>query len=392
MRFKYINIILIHGLPLIISFLLTENKFIKIVYSEEYLIPTISVSIKNKNIQIALDNNLNFNYITTKGINLTDINFHINDDEINIKDRNYKAYFYIGDISIFDEKNYIHLENLNSFVIDDNSLLSTITVSYLLQQLKEESFINKKIFYLDINNKICYFGEILFDSEEYSKLFYYDKFIHTTFYSNNTKGIFKQELKCIFIDSNCVQINKLISFFINEYYITIPYSLLNKISEDKTLSKLDCKLHLIDQRGIYGIKCHKNDIIKLPNLYFVFSNNYTFNIPFHLLFEDYDVNYKISMIRNKLKYNQLESENLDKDEEIIIGYSLIKYFNYSIFSYEDRSVSFYSDKFISDHLPVFPNKIIYFLLCFLVCLLGIATPFLIYIKLKSKYYYTIFII
>ena len=84
MRFKYIYIILIHGLSLIISFLSTENKFIKIVYSEEYLIPTISVSIKNKNIQIALDNNLNFNYITTKGINLTDINFHINDDEINI--------------------------------------------------------------------------------------------------------------------------------------------------------------------------------------------------------------------------------------------------------------------------------------------------------------------
>ena len=93
------------------------------------------------------------------------------------------------------------------------------------------------------------------------------------------------------------------------------------------------------------------------------------------------------MIRNKLKYDKVEKENMDEDEEIILGYSLIKYLNYSIFSYEDRSVTFYSDKFISDHPPKFLNKIIYFLLCFLVCLLSITTPFLIYIKLKSKYYY-----
>ena len=387
MRFKYIYLIFIYGLPFIFSFLTKENKFIKISYSEEYLIPTISARIKNKNFQIIIDNNLNFNYITTKGFNLNDINFHINDDQINIKDKTYKAYFYIGDISIFDEKNYIHLENLNSFVIDDKSLFSSITISYLLQQLKEELFINKKMFYLDINNKICYFGEILLDSEEYSKIFYSDRFVHTTFYSNNTKGIFKQELKSLYIENNPIQINKLISFFINEYYIIVPYSLLNEISENKLISKLNCILQLIDQKGIYGIKCHKNDISKLPNLYFVFNNNYTFNIPFQLLFEDYDEDSKISLIRNKLKYNKVEKENMDEDEEIIIGYSLIKYLNYSIFSYEDRSVTFYSDKFISDHPPEFLNKIIYFLLCFLVCLLSIATPFLIYIKLKSKYYY-----
>ena len=75
-----------------------------------------------------------------------------------------------------------------------------------------------------------------------------------------------------------------------------------------------------------------------------------------MLFEGYNENYKISMIRNKLKYNKVENENYDEDEEIIIGYSLIKYFNYSIFSYEDRSVCFYSDKFISDHPPEFPSK------------------------------------
>jgi len=84
MRFKYIYLIFIFCLPLIFSILSTENKFIKIAYSEEYLIPTISVSIENKNFKIASDNNLNFNYITTKGFNLTDINFHINDDQINI--------------------------------------------------------------------------------------------------------------------------------------------------------------------------------------------------------------------------------------------------------------------------------------------------------------------
>ena len=78
MRFKYIYLIFIYGLPFIFSLLSRENKFIKISYSEEYLIPTISARIKNKNFQIILDNNLNFNYITTKGFNLTDINFHIN--------------------------------------------------------------------------------------------------------------------------------------------------------------------------------------------------------------------------------------------------------------------------------------------------------------------------
>ena len=130
------------------------------------------------------------------------------------------------------------MENLNSFVIDDKSLFSSITISYLLQQLKEELFINKKMFYLDINNKICYFGEILLDSEEYSKIFYSDRFVHTTFYSNNTKGIFKQELKSLYIENNPIQINKLTSILINEYYMIVPYSLLNEISENKIKTKL----------------------------------------------------------------------------------------------------------------------------------------------------------
>ena len=386
MKLKYIFLIFIYELQFISAFSLKENKFIKISYLENYTIPTINVCIKNKNIEVILDNNLHFNYITTKILNLTDINFHYNNDEINIKEKTYKAYFYIGDISILDNKNYFHLENFNSFVIDDKSLLSSITISYLLQQLKEELFINKKIFYLDINKKICYFGEIPYNSDIYSKIFYYDKFINTTFYSNNTKGIFKQKLNSIFIDNNSIIINKLVSFYINEFYISVSYSLLNKISENKILSKLDCKLFLIDNRGIYGIICDKNDIKNLPNLYFVFDNNSTFCIPFSFLFEDYNDKYKISLIRNKLKYDK--SGNSEDGEEIIIGYSLIKYFNYTIFSYDDRRVIFISDLFIMNSIPKFPNKLIRILLTFLTFLLIISIPFLIYIKLKTKYYFS----
>ena len=386
MKLKYIFLIFIYELHFISAFSLKENKFIKISYLENNTIPTINACIKNKNIQVILDNNLHFNYITTKILNLTDINFHYNNDEINIKEKTYKAYFYIGDISILDNKNYFHLENFNSFVIDDKSLLSSITISYLLQQLKEELFINKKIFYLDINKKICYFGEIPYNSDIYLKIFYYDKFINTTFYSNNTKGIFKQKLNSIFIDNNCIIIDKLVSFYINEFYITVSYSLLNKILKNEILSKLDCNLFLIDNRGIYVIKCDKNDIKNLPNLYFVFDNNSTFSIPFSFLFEDYNDKYKISVIRNKLKYDKLG--NSEDDEEIIIGYSLIKYFNYTIFSYEDRSVSFISDLFIMNSIPKFPNKLIRILLSSLTFLLIISIPFLIYIKLKTKYYFS----
>ena len=128
----------------------------------------------------------------------------------------------------------------------------------------------------------------------------------------------------MFIGNNDIFIKKFVSFYINEYYCIFPYSLLNEIIKVKIFSKLDCKLFLLDQRGIYGIKCHKNEMKDLPNIYFVFSNNYTFNIPSNLLFEDYDVNYKVSIFRNKLKY---ENNGFDEDEEIIIGYSLIKYFN-----------------------------------------------------------------
>lgn len=373
--------ILIHELSLILSFSSKENKFIKISYSGAYLIPTIKIKIENKNIEANLDNNLHFNYLSTKNLNLTDINFHYNNDKINILDKIYEAYFYIGDLSLYDEKNYFHLENFNSFVIDDKYLFSTITVSYLLEQLKEQSFINKKIFYLDINNKNCYFGEpSLLELEEYN-----NNYKNVTFYSNNTKGIFKQELKEIFIDNICFLKNKLVSFYINEYYTTVPYIFLNDIIKHKIISKFDCNLFLFDQRGIYAIKCRKYNIEQLPNIYFVFKNNYTFNIPLKLLFDDFDDNYKVSIFRTKLKYNNLNKDNKEEDEEIIIGYSIIRYFNYSKFSYDDRYVNFYSDTFISECPPKFLNKLTNILLYLLMFLLFFAIPFLIYIKFKMKY-------
>ena len=143
--------LLIQYLTLNLSFSSKENKSIKISYSGNYLIPTVNIKIEGKNIEAILDNNLHYNYISTQNLDLTNINFHYNNDKININDKTYDAFFYIGDLSIYDEKNYFHLENFNSFVIDDKSIFSTITVSFLLEQLKEQSFINKKNFYIDIN-------------------------------------------------------------------------------------------------------------------------------------------------------------------------------------------------------------------------------------------------
>ena len=82
--------------------------------------------------------------------------------------------------------------------------------------------------------------------------------------------------------------------------------------------------------------------------------------------------------------NENNNNKNKNQEELIIGYSIIKLFNYTIFSYDERKVTFYSDKFISNNPPKFLNKIIIFLLYFLFGLLLIATPYLIYLKLKMK--------
>lgn len=385
MKYRYIYIILIYNFIQIFSLSTKDNKFVKISLTEENLVPTINAQLKNKNFSIILNNNLGHNYISTKNFNLTDFEFNFDSDKIRIKDKIYEAYFYIGPISIFNGNNYMRLADFNSYVIDDKIISSSITIFYLLLEL----LIDKKDFYLDINNKNYYLGDIPFQSKLYSDIYNNDKFNSMTFYSNETIGVFKQKLKNLYIGNNALLINKFASFTINDYITIFPLSILKNIIRNKYIQELDCNLILLDRRGIYAIKCNKDNINKLPNLYFVFNNNYTFNISFDLLFEDFDDNYKISLIRNKIKYNTLrqnDDDNNNDNEEIIIGYSIIKLFNYTIFSYDKWNVSFFSDKFIISHPPRFLSKYIYFLLYFLLFLLLFTTPCLIYIKLKLKKY------
>jgi hypothetical protein len=283
----------------------------------------------------------------------------------------------MGTISVFEEKNIMHLENYNSYVIDDKAISSSITLIYLLLQL----FINKKDCYLDIKDKNCFLGDIPFQSQIYSDIYNNDKFNRMTVYSDKIGEVFKQKIKNLYLDNKALLTNKFALFTINDYFTITPLSLLNDIIKNTNIRKLDCYLILIDKRGIYSIKCHKDDINKLPDLQFVFNNNHTFNIPFHLQFDNYDDNYKISLIRNKIKYNTLD-QNDDDSEEIIIGYSIIKLFNYTKCSYDDGSASFFSDKFIINHPPILLNENIIFLLYILFFLLLFTTPFLIFIKLK----------
>ena len=84
MKFKYFYIIFIYILSSNLSFSSRENKFIKLSFKENQFIPMINAQINNKNVEIILDNNLHFNFISTKSLDLTDINFHYNNDKINI--------------------------------------------------------------------------------------------------------------------------------------------------------------------------------------------------------------------------------------------------------------------------------------------------------------------
>ena len=74
----YNYLIFIYEVATIFTISSREHLFIKISYSQDFLIPTIDMKIKNKNLPVILDNNLNFNYITTKSFNLADINVHYN--------------------------------------------------------------------------------------------------------------------------------------------------------------------------------------------------------------------------------------------------------------------------------------------------------------------------
>jgi hypothetical protein len=385
--FKNILITIIGLLKINTIFLLIENdlNFIKLSFTDNYSVPIINTQINNKKIETSLDNNLNFNYLSTKNINLTDIDFHHNSDKINIKNKKYDAYFYIGNISIYDENNYIQMNNFNSFIIDDKLLLSSITVYYLIQQFMEKSLISQKRFYLDIENKLCLFGELNVSSEEYKRKSYYDKFIHSVFYSNNTNGVFKGKLNSIFVNNNYIPVLKNISFKINEKYTFISYSTLELMIQDEKISKLDCNLLFLEKEGT-TIRCPKENINKLPNLFFVY-NNYTFKIPFKLLFEDYDQKYSISLIRSSIKFQDSTEEVKEDDsyeEEWVMGYSIIKLFNYTVFDYDERSIGFYSDSLISLRPPSDRKRLTKSILYLLNFVLGFSSLFLFFVRIKIK--------
>ena len=385
---KRIMFILLIFLEIEITLSIETNnaKYLKIPFSDEYSIPTIYTYYKDYKIETILDNNLNFNYFSTKNFDLKDLNYQINADKIIINNTEYNAYYYLGAISIYNENDYIKLTNVNSFVIDDKSMLSSIMISYLLNQLKQKGYIEKQIFYLDINHKQCFFGELPKNSEEYKKIFN-DNFTHSNSYSIDTKGIFKDKLYNFYIDNDLFSVDKNISYNINEKYSYIPYSLMTKIIKDKEIQNLDCEIFLIDPRGSHAIKCHKIHLNQLPLFFFVFDN-YTISIPSRLLFEEYDERYYVSTIRTKMNIQYLSDKGENKEEnnedEWIFGYSFLKYFNYTIFNYDERCINFYSDSFIRMYPPKINRKLyknIFYVLNFI---LGLSSILLFLIRVQIR--------
>ena len=111
--------------------------------------------------------------------------------------------------------------------------------------------------------------------------------------------------------------------------------------QDEKISKLDCNLLFLEKEGT-TIRCPKRNTHKLPNLFFVY-NNYTFKIPFKLLFEDYDQKYSISLIRSGIKIQDSAEEVKEDDsyeEEWVMGYSIIKLFNFTVFDYDEEVLDF----------------------------------------------------
>ena len=57
-----------------------KQKKRKITFSDEYSVPTIYTFYKAFKIETILDNNLNFNYFSTKNFDLKDLRYQINAD------------------------------------------------------------------------------------------------------------------------------------------------------------------------------------------------------------------------------------------------------------------------------------------------------------------------
>ena len=114
-------------------------------------------------------------------------------------------------------------------------------------------------------------------------------------------------------------------------------------------------------------------------------NNYTFKIPFKLLFEDYNQNYSISLIRSSIKFQNSAEEVKEEDEyeeEWVMGYSIIKLFNYTVFDYDERSISFYSDSLISLRPPSDRKRLTKNILYLLNFVLGFSSLFLLFVRFK----------
>lgn len=88
----------------IISLDSNTPKFIKMPFTDEYSIPTINTFIENKKIETILDNNLNSNYLSTKYLNLSDLDYNHRSEKIIFNNKMYDAYYSMNDITIFDEK------------------------------------------------------------------------------------------------------------------------------------------------------------------------------------------------------------------------------------------------------------------------------------------------
>ena len=354
-----------------------EVNLLYISFFDDYSIPLISVKIDDIQIETAIDNNLNFNYITTQNFDISDIKYNINKESITIKDINYSAYYYNGNLSINFENNPLNINNFCAFVINEKSFPSSIKISTILQGLRKELLIDKQLFYLDLNHKKCFFGELSQDSKEYKNI-YLNKLKNSTSFSIDTKGIFKEKLNKLYIKDNPIDVRDNVSFKINEEFSYIPFSILGEILKNGNIKDSDCKL-ILNDNGENVIKCNKKAINNLPNLYFSFTN-FTFKIPFKLLFMNCNSNYCLSSIRSKRKI----VNNKENKDEWNFGYSIIRLFNYTLFDYDERSVTFFSDSIIVMDFEAYKKQfylsnVIFYLLSFI---LGISSIFLFIIRLK----------
>ena len=74
---------------------LKEINPIQIQFFDDFSVPLINLKINGIQIEAIIDNNLNFNYITTQNFDISDIRYYNNNDSIIIKDKAYLAYYCI---------------------------------------------------------------------------------------------------------------------------------------------------------------------------------------------------------------------------------------------------------------------------------------------------------